>query len=154
MNQDSCQNEDRQAVEDAELEMALSHFKQSVHGWSEQEFSRVRLAESAAPRAWWARMRMPVAAWTMAGALLVAAIAVPVEVGHQRSLTETHRKELDRQAKDAATAAVIAQDASMISDEELLDHVDSDIAQAAPDALEPLATMMSETESKVEADGK
>jgi hypothetical protein len=35
-----------------------------------------------------------------------------------------------------------------MSDDELLSHVDSDVAQVAPDAMEPLASLMSDASTK------
>ena len=139
---------DLHAAADVELETALRNFRQSVHGWSEQEFNRTRSVAEVAPRGWWMRMRAPIAVWSLGCALAFTAVTVPVSV-HHRHVAEVARQAAAaqeasrRQAEEAARAQQLA---SAMSDEELLSHVDSDIAQATPKALEPLASLMSDSE--------
>ena len=133
---------------DAELETALRHFRQSVHGWSEREFDRVQAgsARRFSRVGWMARMRGPMAGWAMACVLAVAAVTVPVGLRHERA-AEVARATAVQQQKQAFEAAKV-QVANLVSDEELLSSVDSDIAQATPEALEPLASLMENPSSK------
>ena len=80
-------------------------------------------------------------------ALLVVSVGVPVSVHHERQVVADRQAALDRERAMQAEAAK-QQAAPAMSDDELLSHVDSDIAQAAPDAMEPLASLMSETAAK------
>lgn len=136
-------------MEDAELTAVLGHFRQSVKAWSDQEFSRTRPVEMKVPvRSFWSAMRGPVAGWAMGCVIAAAAVGVPVTVHHQHVVAEQayqaqYRAHLLQQQREAE-AALQAKAAEM-SDEELLDHVDSDIAQATPDAMEPLARLMSDS---------
>jgi uncharacterized protein HemX len=135
---------------------AIQHFRASTKSWSEREFSRTRQFAPAPAASWFARMRTPVAAWSLACALLIAGVGVPLGVqqqnaAHQRKLDADRQAQMQVQMqaqieRDKATAAEAArQQAVSISDEDLLNHVDSDIAQAAPDALEPLASLMADS---------
>lgn len=131
-------------VEDLQLESALRSFRASVHRWSEQEFGRERRVSLAQPSRLWRAMTNPIAGWALACMVAVGAIGVPVQVHHQRQLAasqEAARQQQQRMAEEAARQTA----ANAIDDEKLLSYVDSDIAQTAPDAMEPLASMMSET---------
>jgi len=134
-------------VSDAELELALKNFKSSVHSWSEQEFARTRPVNLAMKVGFWSRMRTPVLAGAMGLAMAVTAVTVPVKIHHdnvvaaQRAAAEARQKQLE--AENAAKLAT-----ESITDEELLSHVDTDIAQATPYALEPLANMMEDSAKK------
>jgi hypothetical protein len=134
-------------AEDAELDEALRHFRSSVQAWSEQEYGRARTVRRSR---WDAVLRLaanPVLGWTMAGLVAAASVAIPVGVHHERELAIEQRRaveQVERQQQAAMEAAKL-QEASAINDDELMSHVDSDIAQAAPDAMEPLASLMSDT---------
>jgi hypothetical protein len=90
-------------------------------------------------------MASPMLAWTFAAALLVTSVGAPVAVHHEHVLAMQKQEALEKQQKLAAEEAERARAAAAIDDEELLSHVDSDIAQATPDAMEPLASMMSQS---------
>ena len=123
---------------DPELEQALRNFRSSVHAWSDAVYQRPRLVELAARRKAWRRA----AAWVL-GSVLVAGgvgrglldyqhqqeqarIAAALEAEHQRQLQE----EKARQA------------------EEELARVDTDVSRQVPDALEPLARLMTSEDSQ------
>jgi hypothetical protein len=138
-------NDKNQAAENAQVEAALRHFRESVHAWSEREQTRPRSVEFARPGAFWRVISRPVAVWGMAAVLAVSAVTVPVarHRQHEQQLAEAQRqaREVQQKHDEALRQAALAMD-----DEDLLSHVDSDIAQAAPDAMEPLASLMSEPE--------
>ena len=134
--------------EDPQVEAALHHFRQSVRSWSEQEYSRTRIP-AVSRRSSWNWLANPVAAWTLAGALAVSAVTVPTSIHlrheHQRVAAQQAAAEAQRQ-QELRHQQELQQAARNISDEELLSHIDSDLAQAAPDAMEPLASLMSQTQ--------
>jgi hypothetical protein len=89
-------------------------------------------------------MSSPVLSWGMAGVLAAAVVTVPVSVHHERQVAAIRQAEIqEQQRKVAEQSARVA--AASINDEELLKHVDSDIAQSTPDAMEPLASLMGDT---------
>src|SRR5580698_7316398 len=143
------QVENRQ-VEDVQVEAALRNFRASVHNWSEQEYGRTRTIQRSRWSGLWRVMAHPAMVGTMTSALVIASVGIPVTVHHERQVAierQAARATIDLQQKLAAEAAVKTT-ADTIDDEDLLSHVDSDIAQAAPDAMQPLVSMMSETSSK------
>jgi hypothetical protein len=132
--------------EDEQIELALRSFRDSVHAWSEQEFSKARTIRRSRWDAFWRVLANPVLGWTLASALVVTSVGVPVTVHHQRELVAARNAQMLRQQLLEKQAA--QQEAVAMSDDELLSHVDSDVAQAAPDAMEPLASLMSDSSSQ------
>ncbi len=135
--------------EDLDVQAALKNFRASVHAWSEQEMARPRQIQPMRGSRWlssrWMRlMAVPALGWGLAGVLVVAGVSVPVTVHHERQVEATRRAAIQEQQRQAAEAAARLAQNSM-DDEELLKHVDSDIAQATPDAMEPLASLMGDT---------
>jgi len=136
--------------EDAQVEMALRNFRESVRGWSEQEFAHPRAIQvSRHGVAWWVVQHIG-AAWALAVVLAVSGVSVPVGV-------HLHNQQAQMEAKKAADAAErakqerlaeVQRQAYTIDDEALLKDVDSDIAQGTPDAMEPLASLMSDSAAK------
>jgi hypothetical protein len=150
-------NRKTQDAQDAQLDEvrvdeALRHFRSSVQAWSEQEFGRARTVRRSR---WDAMLRMavnPVLSWTMVGLVAAASVAIPVSVHHEREVAAERRlavEQIEQQQRAAVEAAKLQEasaiQASAINDDELMSHVDSDVAQAAPDAMEPLASLMSDT---------
>jgi hypothetical protein len=126
-----------QEQEDPQVQDALRNFRASIQAWSQQELSVQRKPITRSP---W--MMAPAMAWGLASVLAVAAVTVPVSVHHERQvIAMRHAAELKQQQQQAAEAAKQA----AIDDEALLNHVDSDIAQSTPDAMEPLASLMRDT---------
>jgi hypothetical protein len=67
---------------------------------------------------------------------------VPVRIHHERQVVAEQNAARERQLELAKEAR--EQQANAMTDDELLSHVDSDIAQGAPDAMQPLASMMTD----------
>jgi hypothetical protein len=140
-NNSNTASERKQEITDAQLETALRGFRASVHAWSEREFSRARSVESlkAARHGWgWRALANPMLSWALAGALAIAVVGTPVKVHHDQQVAAQRQHELQLQQQRLELEAK----ANAVDDEELMRNVDSDIAQAAPDAMEPLASLM------------
>jgi len=142
-------------AEDAQVEAALRNFRLSVHYWSEQEYARPRAIErtrwSRFRSGFWQTIANPALGGTLAAALAIASIGVPAGIYHQKAVAAEHKAALDHQQKQAADLALKAQAAAAanpVDDEAFLDDVDSDIAQATPDAMQPLASLMNDRPSK------
>jgi hypothetical protein len=123
---------------DAELELALKSFRQSVHAWGDAEMSRPRTVAGPVRRLNW---RMA-SGWAL-GCVLAAG-------GVSGGLVERHHLAVVAQAKAAQEAEHQRQLAAEREreEEELLARVDSDISRDVPSAMEPLAQLMAEDESK------
>jgi hypothetical protein len=127
---------------DLELKEALKDFRSSVHAWSDAAYSRPRSAARPARRRSW---RLA-ASWAM-GCLLVAG---SVSGG---LFERQHRMELARIASEqrAAEQEKLLRDQearAKVTDEDLLADVDSAVSRQVPNAMEPLAQMMTEDETK------
>jgi cell division protein FtsL len=137
-----------------ELDAALKNFRESMHGWSEQEFSKTRVIRRSRWDAAWRAIASPAMAWTMSCALLVASVGGSLTIHHERQVEAARQQAtLKQQQMEQEKAAMMAENKaaatanSAMDDDELLSHVDSDIAQAAPDAMQPLAILMSDSGS-------
>jgi len=129
------------------VEQALRHFRQSVHAWSEREIASARKPDlmSSRIRSGFFPLRMPVANWAAAAVLLVAAVAGPVAYRERAAKIEQQQHEAKILAdKKVAEETAAKLQAYEMDDEELLKHVDSDVAQQTPDAMEPLASLMTD----------
>jgi hypothetical protein len=143
----------RAEAEDTQVEAALKNFRESVHGWSEREYGRVKVAQPVRRSVgfgtvgFWTPhglLRGPVMGWAMAGVLAVGAVSLPV-LHWQQERTAAVRLAAEHEQQRIAAEAAARQAAYAIDDEELLKHVDEDIAQEAPDAMEPLASLMTDS---------
>jgi hypothetical protein len=138
--------------EDVEMEAALRHFRQSVHAWSEHEYGRAAIRDAEMQRerrsgGWW-MIKSPAMGWALAAAVVVSGVAVPTAIHHQRQIVAEQvatQRAAAEQARQKLAADAAREAAPAMSDDELLSHVDSDIAQSTPDAMEPLARLMSDT---------
>jgi len=139
----------QQQTEDVQVETALRHFRESMHAWSEQEYVRPRSISTRSGILWFLRHRA--ATWGLACGLAVTAIGVPTGV-HLRNLQQFRIHQAEQAAAAAAAEAKHEEEqrqaALQINDEELMRHVDQDIAQSAPDSLQPLASLMSDSTSE------
>lgn len=128
--------------QDVELAQALKDFKLSVHAWSDAAYSRPRtIAHEVRRRSW----RLAVG-WALGCVLVAGSVSGGlVERQHQLNLARiaAQQREADRQKQLKEQQA-----RAQISDETLLADVDSDVSRQVPSALEPLAQMMSEDETK------
>ncbi|MGD0892228.1 MAG: hypothetical protein ABR923_11875 [Terracidiphilus sp.] len=124
---------------DRVLEVALANFRSSVVAWSEAELSRERTpARTVRQRGW----RLA-AGWAL-GCVLVAGGVSGGVFEHQQKV----------QAQRAAAAARVAQQQKVLAEqrakeeEDLLANVDSDVSREVPSAMEPLAQLMTDDETK------
>ena len=123
-------------AQDELLEGALHNFRQSVHAWSDAEFSRPR-AVVAAHRG----VRHP---WALVSCTLGAVLAAGLAVAG------VHERDLRVQQEHIAAARQAEQQREMAAEraresEDLLANVDKDVSREVPSALEPLARLMDES---------
>jgi uncharacterized protein HemX len=130
---------DRAEVEerDPALEEALASFRLSVHAWSEAEFNRPRVARAMAPRRGVWRLA---SAWALGCVLVAGGVSGGVYEHHVKQVRIAAALEAERQRQLAAERAR--------EEEELLAKVDSDVSRQVPSAMEPLAQLMAEDESR------
>jgi hypothetical protein len=119
---------------DPELARTLADFKASVHNWSDVAFTRSRAVHPAIIHRTW---RLA-AGWTMAGVLIA---------GAGSALTYEHHQRVE-QARIAAAARAAKQQRQLAAqraqkEEDLMYKVDTDVSREVPDAMEPLAALMS-----------
>jgi hypothetical protein len=119
---------------------ALDNFKMSVHAWSEAELSRPRMAAKVARRRSW---RLA-AGWALGCALVAGGGGGGVHVRHER--IEAAR--LAAAARLAEQQRLVAAEQAREDEEDLLSKVDSDVSREVPSAMEPLAQLMAEDETK------
>jgi hypothetical protein len=119
---------------------ALGNFKLSVHSWSEAELSRPRMAAKVVRHRSW---RLA-AGWALGCALVVGGVGGGVHERHQR--IETAR--IAAAARVAEQQRLVAAEQAREEEEDLLSKVDSDVSREVPSAMEPLAQLMAEDETK------
>jgi hypothetical protein len=126
--------------EAGELDEALSNFRLSVHSWSEAEFSRPRTVVEPVRRRIW---RLA-AGWAL-GCILVAGSV-------SGGVYEHHLKEMKiAQARIVEHERLVAEQRNQQArqeEEDLLAKVDSDVSREVPSAMEPLAQLMAEDETR------
>jgi hypothetical protein len=128
-------------AQDVELNEALKNFKASVHAWSDAAYNRPRtLPQEVRRRSW----RLA-ASWAL-GCLLVAG-SVSGGVFERQHRLELARIAAAQQAAEQQKQ-LREQQAREEDEEDLLAKVDSDVSRQVPSALEPLAQMMAEDETK------
>jgi len=135
-------------VTDLHVDDALNNFRLSLRAWSDHELTRrpaAPLVQPARPRSNW--LLAPAVSWAAAAALAVAAVGVPLGVHHHNAvLAEQHAAQqaiADARQHQAALQQSAQIAANKADDDQLLQHVDTDIAQDTPDAMQPLASLMS-----------
>lgn len=118
---------------DPDLEMDLRNFRTSVHAWSESVYQRPRPIEAAPRRMAWRKA----ASWALGSVLVAGGVGGGL-------LEYQHRQEQARvaAAREAQLQREIQEERARLAAEELA-KVDSDISRQVPDALEPLAQLMS-----------
>jgi len=117
------------------VEEALGNFRLSVHAWSEAAKRPIALEAATRPHSMAWRRTL---AWAM-GVVLAAGAASGglYERHHRQAMAEQAReRQLQLEQREAAQRA-----AEM---DQLLANVDRDVSQEVPDALEPLARMMTD----------
>ncbi len=133
-----AQRNDAQQVDSAmepELTQTLADFKASVHAWSEAAYHRPRAMHQAVVRRTW---RLA-AGWAMACVLVAGAGSAAVYERHERA----------EQARIVAAARAAEQQRELAAqharaEEDLMAKVNSDVSREVPDAMEPLAALMSD----------
>jgi len=127
-------------AQDVELEQALKQCRDSVHAWSEAAYKRPRtLAHEVRHRSW----RLA-AGWALGCALAVGSVGGGLYERH-------YRQEMARMAAEQRAAEQqrqVREQQAREQDEDLLAKVDSDVSREVPSAMEPLAQLMAEDESK------
>jgi hypothetical protein len=131
---------------DAELEQALKNFRLSVHAWSDVAYSQPRTAAAGLRRRSW---RLAVG-WALGCVLVAGSVSGGLfERQHQLELRQrSAQQRAAEQEKQLQEQLQEQQALAQVSDEALLAGVDSDIARQVPSALEPLAQMMADDETK------
>ena len=129
------------ADEPGALDEALRDFRLSVHAWSEAVYSRPRRALAASPHRRAGRLA---AGWAL-GCVLVAGGVSGGVWGHHR---QEMRIAAARAAERERLAAGERNQRARQEDEDLLAKVDSDVSREVPSAMEPLAQLMAEDETR------
>jgi hypothetical protein len=127
-------------AQDLELDGALQNFRASVHAWSEAELNRPRTAPKTVRQRRW---RLA-AGWALGCAIVAGGVGGGLYEQHQR-------QEMARVAAAARAAEqqrLVAAQQARDAEEDLLAKVDSDVSREVPSAMEPLAQLMAEDESK------
>ena len=121
-----------------EFAQALENFRLSVHAWSEAEYSRPRTAvKTVRQRSW----RLA-AGWALGCVLVAGSVSGGVYERH-------HRQELARIATAQQTEQQrAAREQRAREEEDLLAKVDSEVSREVPSAMEPLAQLMAEDETR------
>lgn len=131
---------------DPALKQALGDFKASVRAWSDAACSRPRTAQSVVVRRAWLRSGRLAAGWSLAAVLLAITVSGGLYEHHQQvvaaQIAAAHKAEQDRQA-----AAQRARDKAQQEDD-ILASVDTDVSREVPSAMEPLAQLTDEAESR------
>jgi hypothetical protein len=137
-------------LQDQKLDEALRHFKQSVDAWSDAAYSRERALQAHAVRRRSWRLAL---GWALGCALVAGSLSGAVfERHHRQELARQDQMRQDQAARAAENARLsreqqAAQQARQ-DEEDLLARVDSDVSQAVPSAMEPLAQLMAEDGTK------
>ncbi|HLY41714.1 MAG TPA: hypothetical protein VKR52_10890 [Terracidiphilus sp.] len=129
-------------VVDPALEQTLRDFKANVHAWSEAEFNRPRMPKAVVRRTW----RMA-AGWSLAAVLVGGAVSGGFyeRQQHQRELANIAAARAAAQEHAMAEAQAKARTQA---EDDLLANVDSDVSQEVPNALEPLAALSTQAQSR------
>jgi hypothetical protein len=125
---------------DPVLDEALKHFKASVHAWSDAELSRPRMASKVLRHRSW----QLAAGWALGCVLVVGGVSGGFYERHQHQ--EAAR--IAAQALAAERQRLVAAEQARKEEEDLLSNVDSDVSREVPSAMEPLAQLMAEDETR------
>jgi uncharacterized protein HemX len=125
-------------VQEAGMQQVLADFRSSVHAWSESAYNRPRPLIKAAPHRVW-RLAL---GWALGCVLVAGGVSGGVyERHHQQQMA---RIAAARQAQQQRLAA----EQRAREEEDLLARVDSDVSREVPSAMEPLARLMAEDETR------
>ncbi len=123
-------------TEDARLEEVLGNFRLSVQAWSEAAMRPFAPAMAATPNSIAWRRTL---AWAMGILIAVGAASGALYEHHRQQVLAWQAQQRQLQLEQRAQAARRAADM-----DQLLANVDRDVSQEVPDALEPLAEMMTD----------
>jgi hypothetical protein len=134
-------NPELNAEQDPELDEALRNFRSSVQAWSEAAYVRPRAAVERGQRRIW---RLAVG-WALGCVLVAGGASTGVWEHHQREMRSAAARvaEQERLAAQQRRNQQVRQE-----DEDLLAKVDSDVSREVPRAMEPLAQLMAEDETR------
>jgi hypothetical protein len=140
---DAKRTDQRESLEmlEPELREALGNFKLSVEAWSDAMISRPREAKAPARTNWSA-----VTKWALGCVVFAGTVSGGVYQNHRQQVAqkiEAARIAAQQQQREMAAAQVAKE-----NEEDLMANVDSDVAREVPSALEPLATLMTEDDTK------
>jgi hypothetical protein len=127
---------------DPALKQALGDFKASVRGWSDAACNRQRMAQSLVVRRSW---RLA-AGWSLAAVLLAGTVSGGFYEHHK--LVIAAQIAAAQKAKQERQAAAQRARAEAQQEEDILASVDKDISREVPSAMEPLAQLNDEGESR------
>lgn len=130
--------------DERELAEVLGSFRLSVHAWSDAEFNRERRVVPA---------HRPLFGFRLAAASCVLLLAAGITGGvavheHNQDVAIQQARqdaEMKRKAAEQAQLKKMQQEqlaAHSVNDDALLADIDSDIAQESPEAMQPLASLM------------
>lgn len=123
----------------AETQEAIGNFRSSIHAWSEAAYRQPSWSAAPSPHALAWRRTL---AWALGVLVTVGAASGAVyEHHHQQVLAWQAQQRHLQQERVLASKRAAEMD-------ELMAQVDQDVSQEVPDALEPLATMMTDNGSK------
>jgi len=127
---------------DPALKQALGDFKASVHAWSDAVYAKPRKARKVTERKSW---RLA-AGWSLTALLIAGTLSggfyehhqrvVAAQLAAQRATEQQRRAEIEQAKKQAQ------------EEEEMLASVDTAVSREVPAAMEPLAQLSEESESR------
>ncbi|MGD0731656.1 MAG: hypothetical protein ABR956_10335 [Terracidiphilus sp.] len=125
-----------------ELREALVNFRLSIHAWSEAEYSRERTAVNPVRRRSW----RVAAGWALGCALVVGSVSGGLFERHHSH--EQARIAAEQRAAELKRRLVEQKAEATEPDEALLAEVDSDVSRQIPSAMEPLAQLAADDETR------
>jgi hypothetical protein len=126
---------------DAALDEALKDFRLSVHAWSEAACNRPRAALALAPHR---RVWRLAAGWALGCALVAGGVSGGFYEHHRQEMKIAAARAAEQQRLAAEQRDRLAKE----EEEDLLAKVDRDISREVPSAMEPLAQLMAEDETR------
>jgi len=127
---------------DPALQATLANFRLSVHAWADAAAARPRPLRAVSPHR--SRLWRLAAGCALGCVLLAGSVSTGLYQHHQKEIGIAQAREAEHQRQLAAARAT--QQAR--DEEDLLAKVDSDIARQTPSAMEPLARLMSDDETR------
>lgn len=127
---------------DPALQQALGDFKSSVHAWSDAAHNRTRTVTGAVVRKSWQMATV----WGLSILLVAGSVSGGFYEHHQRVVAA--QLAAQRAAEQQRQAALERAQKEAQEEEEMLASVDTAVSREVPAAMEPLAQLSEETESR------